>query len=289
MPRFAQFLTVLAAPKWGGRPRPRANPWSRFFFALIFAQPIYSFANLTPAATAAFDRYIELTEARMKSDLDPARLLQIDAKPETKAKLKSGEVRIQPGVARENGKEISIPDALVQDWLGTIFIPGAGIQQVKAVLQDYENYKVYYKPEVTESRLISHTGDEFDVFLRLYKKQVITVVLNTNYHVRYGLLDPQRMYVNSRSTRIAQASDARHPEAHEEPIGNDGGYLWRLNSYWRFEAADDGVYAECRAISLSRDVPALIGWAVRGFIEKFPKESMHNTLVGTKAAVAKRL
>ena len=256
---------------------------------LVSVQSTYAFANLAPAATAAFDRYIESTEARMKSDLDPARFLQIDAKPETKAKLISGEVRIEPGVARENGKAIGIPDALVQDWLGTIFIPGAGIQQVRAVLQDYENYKFFYKPEVTESRLISHTGDEFDVFLRLYKKQVITVVLNTNYHVRYALLDPQRMYVNSRSTRIAQASDAKHPEAREEPIGNDGGYLWRLNSYWRFEAADGGVYAECRAISLSRDVPALVGWAIRGFIEKFPKESMHNTLVGTKAAVAKRL
>jgi len=34
--------------------------------------------------------------------------------------------------------------ALIHDWLGTIFIPGAGVAQVKAVLQDYENYKVFY-------------------------------------------------------------------------------------------------------------------------------------------------
>jgi len=98
-----EFLKIWTALKWGGRPRPRVTPWSRFYFALIFAQPIYSFANLTTAATEAFDRYIELTEARMKSDLNPARFLQIDAKPETKAKLRSGEVRIQPGVARDNG------------------------------------------------------------------------------------------------------------------------------------------------------------------------------------------
>jgi len=255
---------------------------------LISIQPTYAFANLTRAATAAFDRYIELTEARMKGDLVAARFLQIDATPAMKAKARAGETLIQSSVTRENGKAIDMPGALIHDWLGTIFIPGAGIQQVKTVLQDYDNYRIFYKPEVTESRVINHTGDEFDVFLRLYKKQVITVVLNTNYHVRYGMLDPQRMYVNSRSTRIAQASDAKHPEAHEEPIGNDGGYLWRLNSYWRFEAADGGVYAECRAISLSRDVPALVGWAIRGFIEKFPKESMRSTLVGTKAAVAKQ-
>jgi hypothetical protein len=258
-----------------------------FFFILISAQAIYAFANLAPAASGAFDRYIELTEARMKSDLAAARFLQIDAAPEMKAKVRAGETRIQPSVTRDNGRAIDTPGALIHDWLGTIFIPGASIQQVKAVLQDYANYKVFYKPEVTESKVISHTGDEYEVFLRLYKKQVITVVLNTNYHVRYGILDPQRMYVNSRSTRIAQISDAKHPEAREEPIGNDGGYLWRLNSYWRFEAADGGVYAECRAISLSRDVPALVGWAIRGFIEKFPKDSMRSTLVGTKTAVAK--
>jgi hypothetical protein len=255
-----------------------------FFFLLLSAQAAYSFAKLTPATTAAFDRYIALTEARMKATSS----LQIDAKPELKAKVRAGETLIQSSVTRDNGKSIDIPDGLIQDWLGTIFIPGASIEQVKAVLQDYDNYKVYYKPEVTESRIIARAGDDFDVFLRLYKKQVITVVLNTYYRVHYGMLDPQRMYVRSRSTRIAEASDSKHPEAHEEPIGDNGGYLWRLNSYWRFEAADGGVYAECEAISLSRDVPALVGWAIRGFIEKFPKESMRNTLAGTKAAVLQK-
>ena len=58
-----------------------------------------------------------------------------------------------------------------------------------------------------------------------------------------------------------------------------------MNSYWRFEEADGGVYAECRAISLSRDVPLGLGFMLKGFLEKFPKESMVNTLRVTKAAV----
>jgi hypothetical protein len=49
----------------------------------------------------------------------------------------------------------------------------------------------------------------------------------------------------------------RIPE--EVPPGKDSGFLWRLNSYWRFGAADGGVYARCEAISLSRDVPAGLG------------------------------
>jgi hypothetical protein len=67
--------------------------------------------------------------------------------------------------------------------------------------------------------------------------------------------------------------------------GADSGFLWRLNSYWRFEAADGGVYARCEAISLSRDVPAGLGWMLKGFLESFPKASMANTLRGTRTAV----
>lgn len=206
-----------------------------------------------------------------------------------KAKAHGNNIRIESGHTLDSGRKMDVPDGMIQHWVGSMFIAGATIPQVKTVLQDYENYKNIYQPEVIESKQISHQGDEYDVFLRLYKKQVLTVVLNSNYHVRYGTPAPRRMYVISRSTRIAEVKDAGHPDAGEEPVGEDTGFLWRLNSYWRFEQADGGVYAECEAISLSRDVPPLLGWMIKGFLEKFPKESMLNTLRGTKAAVlAKR-
>jgi hypothetical protein len=216
--------------------------------------------------------------------------MKADRSPDAwKAKAHGNNIRIEPSHTLDNGKKIDVPDGMIQHWVGTMFIAGAAIPQVKAVLQDYENYKHIYNPEVIESKLISHQGDEYDIFLRLYKKQVLTVVLNSNYHVRYGLLDPRRMYVISHSTRIAEVKDTARPAAGEEKVGDDTGFLWRLNSYWRFEQADGGVYAECEAISLSRDVPPLLGWMIKGFLEKFPKESMQNTLRGTKAAVlAKR-
>jgi hypothetical protein len=237
------------------------------FVALLVA-PSAQAAKLTPQTDAAFDRYILLTEARMKTDW--------------KARVRGGQIRIE-------GKTIDVPDGMIQHWVGSMFIPGASIAQVKAVLQDYENYKNFYQPEVIESRQISRQGDEYDVFLRLYKKHVLTVVLNSNYHVRYNTPDPQHMFVISRSTRIAEVKDAGHPGTGEQPVGDDNGFLWRLNAYWRFEQADGGVYAECEAISLSRDLPPLIGWMIKGFVEKFPKESMQNTLRGTKAAVIGRL
>jgi hypothetical protein len=259
-------------------------PVCAFLFA---AQSIYAFANLTPQAMSAFDRYVDRAEARMKADLQPARFLHADAKPELRAKLRGGELVIDSASTLNGGNEEEIPGGMIQDWRGMMFIPGTTLQDVEAVLQDYANYKNFYKPKVIESKELAHNDDAYDVFLRLHEKHLFTVVLNTTYHVRYGMLDSQRMYVTSRSTRIAEAKDPKKP-TEEYPGGNDRGFLWRLNSYWRFEAADGGVYAECEAISLSRDVPLGLGWMIKGFLESFPKESMMNTLRGTRAAVAAR-
>lgn len=248
---------------------------------------MYAFANLTPQAASAFDRYVDRAEARMQTGLRPVGFLYAAAKPELKAKLRRGELVIESASALNGGSE-DVPGGMIQDWLGTMFMPRATLQDVKALLQDYENYKNFYRPKVIESKELAHHDDEYDVFLRLYEKHVLTVVLNTTYRVRYGVLDPQRMYVTSRSTRIAEVKDSKKSYTEEEPVGNDSGFLWRLNSYWRFEAADGGVYAECEAISLSRDVPLGLGWMIKGFLEKFPKESMMNTLRGTASAVAAR-
>jgi hypothetical protein len=237
----------------------------------LFLIPLiaYPFAGLTPEAARAFDQYAESAEAAMKHDLELE-----------KNKLRGGEVRIDPG-----GTPPNIEGGMLQDWRGAMFLPHTTIQKVKAVLQDYDRYKQFYKPEVIESKQLAQHGDDYDVFLRLRKKQVLTVVLNTDYHVRYIQPDPGHMYVVSRSTRIAEVTDPERSLTAEEPVGHDSGFLWRLNSYWRFEEADGGVYAELRAISLSRDVPVGLGWMLKGFVAKFPKESMQNTLRGTRAAV----
>ncbi len=166
-----------------------------------------------------------------------------------------------------------------------MFIPGATIEQVKAGLQDYENYTSFYKPQVIACKELDHGGDEYQVFMRVYEKHILTVVLNTTYRVRYAMLDKSRMTVTSRSTKIAEVKDPNKSYTEEEPVGDNTGFLWRLNSYWHFEAADGGVYAECEAISLSRDIPLGLGWMIKGFLEGFPKESMANTLRGTRAAV----
>jgi hypothetical protein len=255
---------------------------------VLAAQCAFAFAKLSPGTAAAFDRYVESAESRMNREPGADKFMEIDSRPDLKAKLRAGELHIESGASRNGGKSADVPNGMLQDWLGMMFIPNATIAQVRAVLQDYENYKNFYRPEVIESKLVSQHDDEYDISLRLYEKHILTVVLNTSYHVRYSAPDAGRLSVTSRSTRIAEVKNPARSYTEEEPVGNDTGFLWRLNSYWRFRQTDDGVYAQCEAISLSRDVPLGLGWMLKGFLERFPKESMLNTLRGTKAAVESR-
>ena len=242
----------------------------RLLFALPLLFVTIPFAHLTPEATAAFDGYVQQAEARMMSDpiRDPA--------------LRGGEPRVEAEYA---ARGVNAPGAMVQDWVGTMFLPGATLSQVQSVLRDYANYKNYYRPKVIESQQLARTGDDYEVFLRLYEEHILTVVLNVNYHIRYQMPDAQHLTVTSHSTRIAEVKDPDRSYTDEAPVGDDSGFLWRLNSYWHFTAADGGVYAQCEAISLSRDVPLAFGWMLKGFLENFPKESMVNTLRGTSSAV----
>lgn len=244
--------------------------WARLTLSLPLFLVVVPFARLTPQATAAFDRYVEQAEASMSSD------------PVRDPTLRGAEERVQAADAARN---VHAPGAMIQDWVGTTFLPGATIADVQSVMRNYSEYQNYYRPKVIESQLLAHSGNEYDVLLRLYEKHILTVVLNTTYHIRYEMPDPKHLIVTSRSTRISEVKDPGKSTAEEVAPGGDSGFLWRLNSYWRFEAADGGVYARCEAISLSRDVPAGLGWMLKGFLESLPKESMVNTLRGTRAAV----
>jgi hypothetical protein len=252
--------------------------WTRTALSFPLFLVTVPFAHLTPEATAAFDRYVEQAEATMHSGTvrDPA--------------LQGGEARIQGGEPRiqavEAARDVNAPGAMIQDWVGSMFMPGVTLAQVQAVLRDYADYRNFYRPKVIESQELAHAGDEYDVLLRLYEKHILTIVLNSTYHVRYEMPDSNHLIVISRSTHIGEVKDPGKSYAEEVPPGADSGFLWRLNSYWHFEAADGGVYARCEAISLSRDVPAGLAWMLKGFTENFPKESMVNTLRGTRAAIA---
>jgi hypothetical protein len=139
-----------------------------------------------PATVEAFHRYIRLTEARLDARLESGSGFLWADTPERRARLQTGELICEP----------------------------------------VTNHKTTYKPEVIASRLLRRNGNEFQVYLRLLKRN----------------------------------------------------FLWRLDSYWMFQEADRGVYVECEAVSLTRDVPAALACLIRPIVRSLLREAVSNTL-----------
>jgi hypothetical protein len=262
-----------------------------FVIWLMFAPSLANATELRPEAAQGFDQYVQLTERRMQGELAPgAAFLWVDSlaephRSEAYARLQRGEViAIKLQTSDPSGRS-STPGALIHHWVGTIFVPGVSLPQVLAVVQDYDRHADYYKPDVMQSKKVEQNGDYFKVHYRLRKKKIITIILDADYDVHRHFLDATHAYSNSVSTRIAQVENAGEPNERELPVGNDGGYMWRLNSYWKYFDTGRGVYVQCEAISLTRDVPAAVNWLVGSFVQSVPKESLEFTLQSTRNAV----
>jgi len=115
------------------------------------------------------------------------------------------------------------------------------------------------------------------------------VVLDVDSDVHYRRLGGRDWQSRSFSTRIVEIADAGSPRERQRGPREEHGYLWRINSYWFFREKDDGVYVECEAVSLSRNVPAAVAWLIDPIIRSLPKDALENTLRATRAMVLRTL
>ena len=67
-------------------------------------------------------------------------------------------------------------------------------------------------------------------------------------------------------------------EEREKPEGNDHGFMWRLNSYWRFQQDGDGVVVTLESLTLSRGIPWYVPF-VKPVINKVSRGLLENTLL----------
>ena len=254
--------------------------------------------DLKPKTVEAFDHYVRLTEAQIDSQLahrEP--YLWVESLPEDRraaaeAQLRAGQVvieRLDTLDSGDNGKRITVPDGMIHHWIGTVFIPGATLVQTLALEEDYDHQQDYFRPDVMRSKILRHEGNDFTIELRLYKKKVITTVLDTEHQVHYTLVDSTHAWSRSRTTRIQEVDNAGENDERLEAAGHDRGFLWRMNTYWRFEEKDGGTYVECQSISLTRDIPAGLGWLIGPYVTSVPRESLTFTLATTRSAVLRRI
>ena len=248
-------------------------------------------ADLQSTTVAAFDRYVRATEQRLNDPKAP--FLWTDAMADDRRRsameaLRRGEVVIDRIQSRDGGREIDVPDGLVHHWVGVVFVPGGTVDGAVTLLQDYDHHAQIYAPNVARSKVLERNGDQFRVHLRFFMKKVITVVVNSEHDARFTRDAADRASSRIVSTRIAEVEDAGTPQEREKPVGRDGGYLWRLNSYWRFLQRDGGVYVQCESITLTRGIPFGFGWAVKPFVTSIPEETLSFTLETTRKELVRR-
>jgi hypothetical protein len=239
--------------------------------------------QLNPQTLQSFNVYIQDAESAMeRTSASVGTFLWCDTSPEIDRQVREGQIVAQFWTGRRPTK---VPSGLIHDWIGAAFVPWGTIKETLALIQDYDHHANIYKPDVIASKLIRHDGNDFQIYLRLLKRRIMTVVLDTDHEVHYSCLDRTRWLCRSCTTRIAEVQAPGTPK--EKVLLPDVGYgfLWRLNSYWRFQERNDGVYLECRAISLTRDVPFGMGWIIEPIIQKLPKESLIHTLGCTRQAL----
>jgi hypothetical protein len=250
-------------------------------------------AELTAATAGAFERYVRLTEHRIDAEVSRSKdFLWMDSLPadrhaEVVRGLRQGGVIVEKLQTREGSTSIDVPDGLIHHWVGTVFVPGAGVNEAVALMQDYDRHSQYFSPAIARSKTLERDGNGFRVFLRFHVKKIITVTLDTDNEAEFFRLAADRAHSRIRSTRVTEIASANTPQEAPKPAGDEHGFMWNLNTYWRFAERDGGTYIQCESLTLTRDVPFALAWIIRPNVTQMPKESLTFTLAKARQALVK--
>lgn len=229
----------------------------------------------------------------MDDDARANRFLIVDRLPEPERRqayqqLQRGEPFVEELQTKQHDATIPVPGGMIHHWAGVMFIPKGTLAETTAVLNDYAHQPEIYTPDVRVAKLLEQRGDTSKIFEQFYSKSIVTVALNVYFDVVQVRMGSTRIRSVSRAARIEEVENVGTPNEHERTDGKDHGYMWRLNSYWRIEEKDGGVYVQNETISLSRTVPALLAWIINPLTKSIPRELLVRLLDDTRTAVRKR-
>jgi hypothetical protein len=248
--------------------------------AVLIASVVPALSEEPKQAKTAFESYIAALETRFDTqNASREGYLWIDQDPQRREAVHKEEIQVQQVHPPQ------VDGGTIEDWIGGAFLPNATLDQVLKADQDYANYTKYYAPEIVQVRLLSHQDNHFQVFYRLKKHQVVTVVLDTVHDIDFLPLSNDRYSVRSRSASVREVRNAGEPGEEVLAEGEGLGFLWAMNSYWRVEQRDGGVYIECEVVTLARSIPLVMGALLKPTIESFASESLENTLKEKRRAV----
>jgi hypothetical protein len=260
---------------------------------LAFGSAVRS-AELKSPTIEAFDRYTRIAESNIEAEVTaPDRFLHVfhgDATERTKTDraLRRGEIAIERLKATDHGRRIDVPEGLIHHWIGSIFVPDVSLRSAVAVLQDFDQHAELFRPNIARSKILEHDGDRFRLALRFNMKKIISVTVDTESLAEFTPRGPDRETSAIRSVRVNEVENAGTPEERQKAAGRGGGYMWRMNTYWRFLERDGGTYVECEALTLSRNIPSGLGWLIGPVVSSIPREMLTSALQATRKSLANK-
>ena len=242
-------------------------------FLLVAAATAVPVSAQSPEALKGWQTYIARVEQRHgTADTGPFFALDFRNVIGWRERAKGG------GIPMVEVQPPGIPDAKMHHWAGAVFVPRTTVEAVVQRMQDGAGRESESYEEVKASKLLERTGDRLRVFMKIERDAtVMTVTYNTEHRVEYRRLG-NRATSRSVSTKIAELADAGTPKEREKRAGEDHGFLWKLNAYWRFEQMGDGVLIECESVSLSRSVPLVVRPLVGPIANRIERESLERTM-----------
>jgi hypothetical protein len=238
-----------------------------------------SAAELKQETLDAWDQHLQAANARM-ADRAQGNFLWADESADRLRRVRSGEVVVSPIGPKPEG----VPSGLIHNWIGAAFIRGAHIEDVLAVVRDYDRYSEFYKPSIIDAKTLSRkpSDDHFSVIV-VDKAMFMKRALDSEYQSHFVQVDARTWYSLAATTRVQEMSDSR-----VIPENEGSGYIWRLATISRFEERDGGVYLEIEAMALSRPIPMTLHWLVDPIVRRVSRSSLATSLAQTREAAHTR-
>ncbi len=269
-------------------PKNSKSPQTLLFIVLLFLlrPSTVESAELQTETIEAWNRYVQITEQRIQHELDSDNrffIMDFHKKDEALLEYKniaSGEILIRKmdDQAKLNFK---VPGGKIHHWRGAVLIPDTNLEHVISRI-DSPGSSDMGQEDVLESRILERFDDGFRLFLKLQRSKIVTVVYNTEHRVRLERIGTARASSSSVATKIAEVEILENNQEREKPEGKDHGFLWRMNSYWRYKQVPEGVIVECESLTLSRGIPRMLDIMIRSIVDGIARESMERTLLSMR-------
>lgn len=233
--------------------------------------------ELKPETLKSWSEYIQTVEARLRNSGND----EVFVAKSTPV-IRTGQILVAP--SPDNLKHV--PDGLIHDWTAVAFMPNCKIEDILAVVSNYDHYQDIYRPAILEARKTGQAGNE-DLYEMVMRSRSVlsTTALQSDYKAFYVQVSPTRAYRVSQVTRIQEIENYHRPGERRLQPDQGHGYIWRVYTVSKMEEGAGGVYVEFESIVLSRDIPAGLRWVAAPMIRRMAREAMTASLEKTRAAI----